>query len=113
MTAWTEAGQAPLTMGFPRQEHRSVLLFPSLGDLSNPGIESASAALADKVFTAEPPGKLSRLYTSLSSDRTDKMNSMLQMCNGREFNCLGMCYQLAYLFNARVNYRLFSLLGFS
>ena len=31
VTAWTEAGKAPLPMGFPRQEYWSGLLFPSLG----------------------------------------------------------------------------------
>ena len=33
------ACQAPLSMGFPRQEHWSRLPFPSLGDLLDPGIE--------------------------------------------------------------------------
>ena len=41
-------------MGFSRQEFWSVLPFPSLGDLSNPGIEPPSLALqADSL----PPGK--------------------------------------------------------
>ena len=31
--------------------------FPSPGDIPNPGIKPASPALADIVFTAEPPGK--------------------------------------------------------
>ena len=38
--------QAPLSMGFPRQEYWSGLPFPSSGDLPNPGIEPASPALA-------------------------------------------------------------------
>ena len=33
------------------------LPFPSLGDLFNPEIESASPALAGVFFTTEPPGK--------------------------------------------------------
>jgi len=33
-------------MGFPRQEYWSGLPFPSPGDLSDPGIESTSPALA-------------------------------------------------------------------
>ena len=41
-TTWTVACQAPLTMRFSRQEYWSVLLFPLLGDLSHPGIESVS-----------------------------------------------------------------------
>ena len=44
-TPWTIAYQAPLSMGFPRQEYWSVLPFPSLGDLPDPGIEPASPAL--------------------------------------------------------------------
>ena len=38
-TPWTVACQAPLSMGFPRQEHWSGLSFPSPGDLPDPGIE--------------------------------------------------------------------------
>ena len=44
-------------MGFPRQEHWSGLLFPSPGDLPDPGIEPASPALAGGFFTAQAPGK--------------------------------------------------------
>ena len=54
-TPWTVACQAPLSMGFLRQEYWNGLLFPSLGDLPNPGIEPASPALAGKFFTTEPP----------------------------------------------------------
>ena len=39
VTPWTVAFQAPLSMGFPRQEYCSGLPFPSPGDLPNPGIE--------------------------------------------------------------------------
>ena len=38
--SWTVAYQAPQSMGFPRQEYWSGLLFPSPGDLPNPGIET-------------------------------------------------------------------------
>ena len=55
-TPWTVARQAPLSMGFSRQEYWSVLPFPSPGDLPNPGIEPMSPALAGKFFTTEPPG---------------------------------------------------------
>ena len=43
-TPWTVAHQAPLSMGFSRQEYRSGLPFPSPGDLSDPGIEPMSPA---------------------------------------------------------------------
>ena len=44
-TPWTVAYQAPLSMGFSRQEYWSGLLFPSPGDLPDPGIEPRSPAL--------------------------------------------------------------------
>ena len=46
--------QAPLSMGFPRQEYWSGLPFPSPGDLPDPGIEPeslVSPALAGGFFT--------------------------------------------------------------
>ena len=52
--SWTVAHQAPLSMGFSRQEYWSELPFPSPGDLPNPGIEPASLvspALAGGFFT--------------------------------------------------------------
>ena len=55
-TPWTAAHQAPLSMGFPRQEYWSRLPFSTPG----PGIELASPttpALAGRFFTTEPPGK--------------------------------------------------------
>ena len=56
-TPWTIAHQAPLSMGFSRQEYWSRLPFPSPGDLPDPGIKPASPALACGFFTTEPPGK--------------------------------------------------------
>ena len=41
----TVGHQAPLSMGFSRQEYWSGLLFPSPGDLPNPGIRPLSTAL--------------------------------------------------------------------
>ena len=60
---WTVARQAPLSMGFSRQEHWSRLPFPSPGDLPDPLIVPASPALAGGFFTAEPPGKPFRQAT--------------------------------------------------
>ena len=57
MTPWTVACQALLSMEFSRQEYWSGLLFPSPGDLPDPGTEPTSPALADRFFTTEPPGK--------------------------------------------------------
>ena len=53
-TLWTVARQAPLSMGFSRQEHWSGLPFPPLGNLSDPGIEPVSLSspiLAGGFFT--------------------------------------------------------------
>ena len=43
-TPWTVVHQAPLSMGFPRQEHWRGLPFPTPEDLPNSGIEPASPA---------------------------------------------------------------------
>ena len=42
VTPWTVACQAPLSIGFPRQEYWSSLPFPSPGDLPDPRIEPVS-----------------------------------------------------------------------
>ena len=51
------ACQAPLSMGFPKQEYWSGLPFPSPGDLPNQGMEPVSPGLAGRFFTTQPPGK--------------------------------------------------------
>ena len=40
-------------MGFPREEHWSVLPFPSPGDLPNPGIKPGSPILQEALATRE------------------------------------------------------------
>ena len=57
VTPWTVARQAPLSMGFPRQEHWSGWPFPPPVDLPDPGTEPSSPALASEFFTTEPPGE--------------------------------------------------------
>ena len=54
-TLWTVA-QAPLSMGFPRQEYWSGLPFPSLGDLPDPGIEPEYPALAGESLLLSDQG---------------------------------------------------------
>ena len=54
MTLWTIARQAPLSMGFSRQEYWSGLPCPPPGDLPDPGIEPISLispALVGGLFT--------------------------------------------------------------
>ena len=51
---WTAAHQAPLSIGFPRQEYWSGLPFPSPGNLHDPGIKPTShvsPTLAGEFFT--------------------------------------------------------------
>ena len=53
-TPWTVAHQAPLSMGFHRQDYWSRLIFPTTGDLHNPGMGPVSLefhALAGRFFT--------------------------------------------------------------
>ena len=55
------AHQAPLSMEFPRQEYWSGFLFPSPGDLPNPGIKHASLmspASAAGSLLLPPPGMI-------------------------------------------------------
>ena len=56
-TPWNVACQAPLSMGFSRQEYWSGLPCPPPGDLPNPGIEQGSPALQADSLQAELPGK--------------------------------------------------------
>ena len=56
-TPWTVAHQAPVSMGFSRQEYWSGLPFPSPGDLPNPGIKPRSPALQAEALSSEPLGK--------------------------------------------------------
>ena len=56
VTLWIVAHQAPLSMGFSRQEYWSGLPFPSPGDLPDPGIETGSPTLQAHALLPEPPG---------------------------------------------------------
>jgi len=50
---WTPVQQAPLSMGFPRQEYLSELVFPSAEDLPYSGIERGSPALQAESLPTE------------------------------------------------------------
>ena len=56
-TLWTVALQAPLSMGFSRQEYWSGLSFPPPGDLPDPGIKPRFPALEVDSLPTVPPGK--------------------------------------------------------
>ena len=57
MTPWVTAHQAPLSMGFSRQEYWSGLPFPSPGDLPDLGIEPRFPEVQVDSSLSEPPGK--------------------------------------------------------
>ena len=60
-TPWAVAHQAPLSVQFYRQEYWSEVLFPTPGDLPDPGIvepaSPVSPILVGRFFTTEPPEK--------------------------------------------------------
>ena len=56
-TPWTVARQAPLSVGFSRQESWSGLSLPSPGDLPDSGIELMSPAWAGGFFISVQSGK--------------------------------------------------------
>ena len=73
-TLYTVAHQAPLSMGFSRQEYWSGLPCPSLGDLPNPEIKPrspASSALQVDSLHTETPGK---------ADPNPSVSSVAQSC---------------------------------
>ena len=79
-TPWMVALQAPLPLGFSRQDYWSGLPCPPPGDLLGLGSEPASLgspALPGRFFTIEPPGKPNRkwqgLVTTSLSVTADKM----------------------------------------
>ena len=66
VTLWTVAHQAPLCLGFPRQEYWSGLPCPPVGDLPNSGIKPVSltsSALAGRFFTTGVSWEAQSVYT--------------------------------------------------
>ena len=70
VTPCTVAHQAPLTVGFSKQESWSGLPFPSPGDLPGPGIEPRSPALQADSLPIELPGKPHPISNPLPSPIT-------------------------------------------
>ena len=69
-TSWTITLQAPLSMGFPRQEYWSGWPCPATGDLPNPEGKSVPSALAGRFFTT-PLSHLESLYIYISLSSFD------------------------------------------
>ena len=78
VTPWTVAYQAPLSMGFSRQEYWSGVPFPSLGDLPDPGIEPGSPTLEVDALTSELPRERqpSEWEKIIANQATDKKNNL-------------------------------------
>ena len=80
VTPWNVAYQAPLSMGFSRQEYWSGLPFPSSGDLPNPGIKLWSPALQADALPSELPGKMGRYESGASSKGSAQVHACMQPC---------------------------------
>ena len=61
-TLWTVARQAPLSMGFSRQEYQSGLSFPPPGYLPDPGMEPVSLSLLHWQAGSSPLAPLIVMY---------------------------------------------------
>ena len=62
VTPWTLVHQAPLSMGFSRQEYWSRVPFPIPGNLPVPEIEPESPVLQAESLLSKPPGKPPMLF---------------------------------------------------
>ena len=81
------AYQAPLSMGFSRQEYWSGLSFHSPGDLPNPGIKPGSPTLEADALPSEVPGKLPNLY--LMSNMVSLQGHVPEDFNYINVSCFG------------------------
>ena len=73
MTPWIVAQQAPLSMGFSRQEYWSGLPCPPPGDLPNLGMEPGSPALeADSLLTEHQGSPNNNKYNNYSKREKEK-----------------------------------------
>ena len=64
----TVALQAPLSMGFSRQEYWDGLPCPPPGDLPDPGIEPRSPTLQEDTLPSEPPGNTMKYYSAIKGN---------------------------------------------
>ena len=78
---WTVAYQAPLSMGFSRQEYWSGLPFPSPGDLPHPGIKPRSPASQADALPSEPPGSPSWLRSHNFVTQESAVSSLVRQNN--------------------------------
>ena len=115
-TLQTVARQAPLSMGFSRQEYWSGLPWPSPGHLPDPVIEPGSPAL--QTLITEPPGKRRNLARHLHRPSSGSPPTGLSGCFcaggpvctepealntlplGRELQRAGLCPSVTHTFRS-------------
>ena len=90
----TIAHQAPLPMGFSRQEYCSGLLCPPPGDLPNAGTEPRSPELQGDALLSELPRK--PMNTGVGSLSLLQGNFLTQELNLGVLHCRQILYQLSY-----------------
>ena len=103
-TPWTIAHQAPLSMGFPRQEYWSGLPCPPPGDLLSPGIEILSLVLAGGFLTSGPPRFSGSVRRGIAGSYGPSMFNCLRNCQTVFYNG---CITLQFTFQPSV-YECFS-----
>ena len=98
VTPWTVAHQAPLPMGFSRQEYWSGLPCPPPGDLPNPGIELRSPALQENSLPSGSRGKPKNTGVGILEWRRSLLQgiSPTQELNQGLLHCRRILYQLSY-----------------
>ena len=94
VTPWAIACQAPLSLGFSRQEHWNGLPCPPPGDLPNPGIEPRSCILQADSLPPKPPGK--HKNTGVCSLSLLQGIFQTQESNRDLLYCRQILYQLSY-----------------
>ena len=90
-TPWSTVYQNPLSIVFLRQKYWSGLLFPSPGNLPDPGIESRSLPLQADSLPSEPPEKPVKVEWALRVQHSSNRFSVSMKCNTREFSLLSLC----------------------
>ena len=103
---WTVTCQAPLSMGFLRQEYWSRMPLPSSGDVPHPGIEPRPPALqADSLLTA-PPGKLGKQsYKAVNKELNTSLTLLniihLCLCKNGLPTLIQVLHMMFYIMSAR------------
>ena len=88
-TLWTVTCQAPLSMGFSRQEYWSGLPFSSSRRSSQPRDRTQVSGIAGRFFTTKPPGKPlwgNRLVTVVACVCAKSLQSCLALCDPMDYS---------------------------